>query len=69
MKVGDVVKCINNDRCYGLELGRSYTISSFDSFGDPGFKKGEDITYYLSWRFIIDIKETRKQKLKKLKYV
>jgi hypothetical protein len=75
MKIGDKIRCINNDKCQGLEKGRIYTVLDIDSLGNPGIFKldvSKDslfkyplYTYYLKFRFI-NITEQRRIKLKRL---
>jgi hypothetical protein len=39
MKVGDKIRCIDNDRCQDLEKGKIYTVLDIDCGGNPGVCK------------------------------
>jgi hypothetical protein len=68
MRVGDKLRCINNDKCSGLVMGKIYTVLAIDYEGDPrvfNTTGPHNYMYYFKSRFI-NITEERRKKLKKL---
>lgn len=67
IKKGDLIKCINIERCSGITIGGIYRVIELDEQGDPKIiNDNNNCACYLRTRFI-NIIEERKEKLEKLK--
>ena len=66
-KPGDIVKCLNSNHDNSLVKNKNYTVRySHVKFNDLILLDETNGYYYHINRFVLDVKQTRKLKLKKL---